>query len=280
MEAPFQTINDLTRFDNRLSPMARLFYAELCANITSNHGAFVEDEYYAGLFDVTTRQVKNWRKELKNFNYIKEFIDNISGKKCMLPTGNFEEKILNYKNLKASVTTNITYNTAEGKVLKSLTDAQLHFQAMIKVKQYSEKVETRVNYFINTLLSCAFDKSYFFKTYSGIKTTKEFFQFVLENITVDEIAEKAMYIFNEEKYTEIRQPDYYILATVASEFGREYEQKAYHIWKQEQRTNATKIEDEKQRLKQLQWDRKDEERKKEIMKNADKILNGEITWKA
>lgn len=45
----------LYRYDRNLSPMARLFYAEMCADYKSKHYIFINDEYYAKKFKITDR---------------------------------------------------------------------------------------------------------------------------------------------------------------------------------------------------------------------------------
>ena len=63
-EAPYEVHINPIRFDTRLMPMARFLYGEICANITTRHGCPLNDEYFAELWDVTTRQVKKWHAEL------------------------------------------------------------------------------------------------------------------------------------------------------------------------------------------------------------------------
>ncbi len=273
MDAPFQVVIDNIRFDKRISPMARFFYAEICANVTIKHGCRIDYDYFATLYGVTTRQVINWRNELLQFDYIEEITDKITKLKYLLPKGTIKDKMLKTQGL--SLSRNISYKIKDGQILKSPSEAKIHFSAMINAQMFPEKVNTKLLYFLNTFLECIYDSSYFYKQYGAIKVTQEFFQFVIDNLTIDEIYSTAMYVFNEERYSDIRQPDYYILTCIANKYADEYYSKAVHIWKtmKRQEKNKEKQLDKEQKAKQHLWDCDDYRRKREIMKNANQILN-------
>lgn len=241
MDAPYFTMNDLTRLDNSLMPMTRLFYSEICANITSNHGAFVNDDYYAGLFEVSPRQVRKWRTELVEHGYTVEKVDSNTGMKCIYPTKTIEENILRQQGLKKPKVTEITYTTREGKILHNASEAKQHYHAMINLLNITEDRKSKLFLFINTFLEAIFDDTYFNKVYAKQRCTKEFFQFVLNCLTVDEIYAKAMYVFADEKYPSIRQPDYYILTCIANAYKDEFNSKLLHGIKNEKRKESKRL---------------------------------------
>ncbi len=240
-DAPYFTTNDLTRLDNRLMPMTRLFYAEVCANITSNHGAFINDDYYAGLFEVSPRQVRKWRNELVEFGYTVEKHDSNTGIKCIYPTKTVEENILRQQGLRKPKAVEITYTTRDGKILHSASEMKQHYHAMINLSSLPDDKKSKLLMFINTFIESIFDDVYFNKIYAGQKCTKEFFQFVIDCLTLDEIYSKALYVFDNEKYPEIRQPDYYILTCLANAYKAEYNSKTLHGIKNEKRKEFKKL---------------------------------------
>lgn len=75
----------LYRYDRNLSPMARLFYAEMCADYKSKHYIFINDEYYAKKFKITDRQIRRLRSELLKNGYIAKQFDEYSKKTIIVP---------------------------------------------------------------------------------------------------------------------------------------------------------------------------------------------------
>ena len=241
MSAPFSVSCDPVRLDNRLSPMARIFYAEVCGNVTVNHGAIVNDNYYAKLFDVSERQVRTWRKELIEYGYTLEKIDTNIGMKCIFPTKTVEEKILAMQGLKKPKVLNIAYRTPEGKILRNASEAKVHYEAKINASYISEENKSKLFLFINTFLQCIYDDTYFNKIYANQKVTKEFFQFVLNCLTIDEIYSKALFIFSKEKNNDIRQLDYYIITVIVNAYKDEFNSKIAHKNKQIKRKEMKKL---------------------------------------
>ena len=230
----------LIRYDSRLMPMSRIFYADLCSLITSRRGCPVNDRYFANLYNCSERQVRAWRKELLEYNYIYEKVDLQTGIKYMYPTNTLEEQIENHNALNKPKMINITYNTSDGKVLKNANEAKLHYQAVVNAKcNLPEDSKRKMIMFINTYLECIFDSTYLNKKYSGnFVSTKEFFEFVLQNMTIEELYAKAMYIFDEDIYPTVRQVDYYILSTLSNAYKAEFSSETKHRYLKEKRKGA------------------------------------------
>lgn len=241
MNAPYSVVADPVRLDNRLSPMARLFYAEVCGNLTVRHGAIIDDKYYANLFDCSDRQVRNWRNELVKFGYTIEKTDTTIGMKCIYPTKTVEEKILAFEGLKKPKILDITYTTRDGKILKNPSEAKMHYQSIINATSIPDDKKSKLKFFINTFLECIFDDSYFGKLYAKQKFTKEFAQFILDSLTIDEIYTKALYTFSEEKFSDIRQPDYYVLTILSNYYKDEFNSKILRNIRNEKRKEFKKL---------------------------------------
>ncbi len=63
---------DAIRHDRRLSGGAILFYAEIKSAIDAKGFVLVDDEFYANLYNVSTRTIREYRRELKKLGYIIE----------------------------------------------------------------------------------------------------------------------------------------------------------------------------------------------------------------
>ena len=240
MEKQCYVMLSLIRYDDRLMPMSRIFYADLCSLITSRRGCAVNDRYFANLYNCSERQVRAWRKELLEYKYIYEKADLETGIKYMYPTNTLEEQIEIHNALNKPKMIDITYTTADGRVLKSANEAKLYFQALINSKRtLPEDCKNKIFMFLNTFLECIFDGSYLNKKYAGsFVSTKEFFEFVLQNMTVEEIYAKAMYVYDEDIFPTIRQVDYYILTILSKAYRDEFSSEIKHRYLKEKRKGA------------------------------------------
>lgn len=61
---------DPSRYDSRLSGMARIFYAEIRSAIDEKGYVDVDDAFYAKLYHVSDRTIRKCRAELEKYNYI------------------------------------------------------------------------------------------------------------------------------------------------------------------------------------------------------------------
>lgn len=58
------------RYDKNLTPMAKILYVEINALLNMYNQCFATNEYFAKLFDTTTRTVSRWIQELITAGYI------------------------------------------------------------------------------------------------------------------------------------------------------------------------------------------------------------------
>ena len=59
-------------YDERLSPMARIYLAEISKYFGTPVDCLDDNLYFATLFKTTDRQIRNWKNELKSFGYLEQ----------------------------------------------------------------------------------------------------------------------------------------------------------------------------------------------------------------
>lgn len=73
MERPnyYAIIPAIVRYDEDLTPNAKLLYGEITALCNRQGYCFATNEYFAQLYNVSIKSISNWINTLKNKNYIK-----------------------------------------------------------------------------------------------------------------------------------------------------------------------------------------------------------------
>ena len=72
------------RYDKRLSPSSKIFYAEI-TSLTNKLGfCFASNRYFQNLYKVSMQTINNWLKQLEEFGYIKRHIYREKGSKEIL----------------------------------------------------------------------------------------------------------------------------------------------------------------------------------------------------
>ena len=73
MERPnyYAIIPAIVRYDENLTPNAKLLYGEITALCNRQGYCFATNEYFAQLYNVSIKSISNWINTLKNKNYIK-----------------------------------------------------------------------------------------------------------------------------------------------------------------------------------------------------------------
>lgn len=69
------------RYDNRLTPNAKLLYAEITALCNMNGNCFATNDYFATLYDVSKVSISKWISQLVEYGYIKSEITYKEGSK-------------------------------------------------------------------------------------------------------------------------------------------------------------------------------------------------------
>lgn len=62
------------RYDQRLSPNAKLLYGEITALCNEKGYCWARNKYFSSLYKVSDRSIKNWIKQLTSYGYIKSEI--------------------------------------------------------------------------------------------------------------------------------------------------------------------------------------------------------------
>lgn len=223
-EATLLVSLDTARFDKNLSPMARIFYAEVCGNVTVDSGCPVNDEYFAKLYGVSTRQVRTWRMELKTFGYTKELTDKLGFKYILPRKFDYEEQI---NSLKISKEIKTVYITPDGRKITNVEEALKYFYPLIENSGLPVQFQANTRKFFLAFVNSIFDIDYYNKKFSGTRfeTTSDFFQFVIQVINPIDIYQKAEDIFIE-KYSNIKQITYYVVTVIVNLYKDEFMSKA------------------------------------------------------
>ena len=85
------------RYDQRLTPNAKLLYAEITALTNVNGTCWASDNYFMRLYEVERRTIQNWLKQLEDNNYIKREVRYKEG------TKEIEKRFITLLNINAQV---------------------------------------------------------------------------------------------------------------------------------------------------------------------------------
>lgn len=72
------------RYDSRLSPAAKVLYAEITALTNENGFCHANNKYFEDLYNVTKQTINNWLKQLEDYGYIQRYIYREKGSKEIL----------------------------------------------------------------------------------------------------------------------------------------------------------------------------------------------------
>jgi CTP-dependent riboflavin kinase len=72
------------RYDNRLTPNAKLLFGEI-TSLTNKHGfCYSSNRYFQSLYNVSKQTVNNWLQQLEKYGYIKRHLYREKGSKEIL----------------------------------------------------------------------------------------------------------------------------------------------------------------------------------------------------
>lgn len=72
------------RYDKRLTPAAKILYAEITSLTNENGFCHARNKYFQDLYNVTKQTINNWLQQLENYGYIKRHIYRKKGSKEIL----------------------------------------------------------------------------------------------------------------------------------------------------------------------------------------------------
>jgi len=72
------------RYDTRLTPNAKILYAEITSLTNSIGFCYARNSYFEKLFNVSTQSINFWLKQLEDFGYIKRHVYRDRGTKEIL----------------------------------------------------------------------------------------------------------------------------------------------------------------------------------------------------
>ena len=133
MEKPnyYAVIPAEVRYNKKLTPNAKLLYAEITALCNMNGKCTASTQYFCKLYEVSRGSIQNWLKSLEDNNYINRSVTYKKGSKEILsrviklvnnPSINI---YTDNTNAKAYTNTNITYSN-KGKPTMSKLDSQIN----------------------------------------------------------------------------------------------------------------------------------------------------------
>ena len=130
MEKPnyYAVIPAEVRYNKKLTPNAKLLYAELTALSNMNGKCWASTSYFARIYEVSKVSIQKWLKILEDNNYITRTVTYKTGSKEILSrviTLVSKEKLTDNINTKVYNNTNITYNN-KGKSTMSKIDSQIN----------------------------------------------------------------------------------------------------------------------------------------------------------
>tara|TARA_R110001599_G_scaffold197517_2_gene394147 strand:- start:830 stop:1261 length:432 start_codon:yes stop_codon:yes gene_type:complete len=134
MEKPnyYAIIPAEVRYSKKLTPNAKLLYAEITALCNMNGKCTASTQYFCRLYEVSRASIQNWLKSLEDNNYISRSVTYKNGSKEILSRviklTNHTPSIKIYTdntNAKAYTNTNITYSN-KGKSTISKLDSQIN----------------------------------------------------------------------------------------------------------------------------------------------------------
>jgi hypothetical protein len=149
----FAVIPAFVRYDEELTPNAKLMYGELTALSNEQGFCFATNKYFADLYGVTTTSISKWINQLKSKNYIKVKMiykkdsKEIEQRKIYIHS---EEKVLKktYRPMKEMLqdNNNIIYNNNSIEnfsdiILKSFNHICELFPVQTRPKTHSDKIK-------------------------------------------------------------------------------------------------------------------------------------------
>lgn len=202
-------------YDKRLSWGARVLLSEISKYYGTPIDCEDRDIYFATLFDISERQIRTWKSELKKFGYIE------------VKKNNLNKRILEYKpdlstHSLESGDIGVIYRTADGKLLTNTMEAFVYFDEVIEKQQANlGKTANALRIVYHTLANSLFDERFYNISFSGFVITYEFLQYLVEHLRIDVVFSTAQRI--SKNYAKIQNLNLYVLSSLTSLYKSEFE---------------------------------------------------------
>ncbi len=200
-------------YDERLSPMARIYLAEISKYFGTPVDCLDDNLYFATLFKTTDRQIRNWKNELKSFGYLEQKKSN--NRKTLEYIPDLE----NHKTPCEEMT--VIFKTTEGKLLTSPIEAIMYFDEVIDQDTTLGKTANALRIVSHVLANSLFDERYYNICLAGFIVNYEFLQYVVEHFRTDVMFSTAQKILR--NYTKIKNLNLYVLTAIVNLFKEEFE---------------------------------------------------------
>lgn len=204
----------LFMYDDSLSPMARIFMAEISMYFGTPVECLDNEMYFAVRFKVTKRNVRRWKKELIDAGYLKS-VKNEFGKRVLRYEPNIEHR-------KVDKEMEVIFVTYEGIIIHNTFEALVYFNKYLDRLKLSDNVKGDLRIFCHTFANCLFDeKSYSLQFKNGAVTSLEFMQYIMAHWKMKIVFNTAMNVIK--KYNGIDNINLYVLSSLAKLYKDEFE---------------------------------------------------------
>lgn len=200
-------------YDERLSPMARIYLAEISKYLGTPVDCLDDNAYFATLFKTTDRQIRNWKTELKNLGYLAQ--KKSDNRKTLEYIPDLENHKMPHEEMTAF------FKTADGKIITNAMEAIMYFDGVIDQDTSLGKTANALRIVAHTIANSLFDERYYNICLAGFIVNYEFLQYVVEHFRTDVMFSTAQRILK--NYTKIKNLNLYVLTSIVNLFKEEFE---------------------------------------------------------
>ena len=204
-------------YDDRLSPMCRIFLAEISKYYGTPVDCYNDDVFFATIFKVSTRQVKRWKEEGKKFGYL-TYGKSETGRRTISYVPDVQNHVSEHGEMR------IVYKTPNGQFITNTLEALEYYNSYIdSFQQFPEKLKGQLRIFCHTFANSLFNEKIINLRMesSGAILTTEFLQYVVERFNFRIAWRTIQGVIKH--YTEIDNLDLYVLASLSRIYWTEYQ---------------------------------------------------------
>lgn len=146
----YSIIPSKVRYDDSLTPNAKLMYGELTALSNKQGYAFARNEYFAKLYGVNKRTISRWISQLKGNDYIQVLLSetakgterkiSIKGMDSIVPRGGQNDPDTPDKNSETGEDNNVPHNSDSSSNITSDTTTTTTIEEVVEIKTYWENI--------------------------------------------------------------------------------------------------------------------------------------------